>query len=335
MSEPDAVPLPREGEVFFDVRGESRTMRLSWYADSSVAVFSIWQGNRCTGTFRLPFADLVRMVETLQAGPPSRSVDQTPGRQGEQAYANARSETGYGYPEQGGYGQPPLMAMRLVTAQARITKPDQVTATVPITDTRSLTTVGQVRASNPAAASTTATTNARRPAADTARRTAMASRTTNAAMRGATLPISPASLSASRQPLFTCIQRPPAGTLATSAPAPTPSRLGTTSPPMPGPPATAIRLAAPSLPVTRALPVDAGTTIPTTTQVIATVRPSSSRHLQQSAAPYREEAQNAAWHQDRHEPPPEPSLSGRRGRRAKTEQATTDWGQPTASNRAR
>ena len=70
MSEPDAVPLPREGEVFFDVRGEARSMRLSWYANSKVAVFSIWQGNRCTGTFRLPFADLTRMVQALQAGPP-------------------------------------------------------------------------------------------------------------------------------------------------------------------------------------------------------------------------------------------------------------------------
>src|SRR5215510_2484157 len=75
MSEPEAVPLPREGEVFFDVRGESRTMRLSWYADSSVAVFSIWQGNRCTGTFRLPFGDLARMVETLQSGPASQAAD--------------------------------------------------------------------------------------------------------------------------------------------------------------------------------------------------------------------------------------------------------------------
>jgi hypothetical protein len=70
MSEPDAVPLPRDGEVFFDVRGDARSMRLSWYADSNVAVFSIWQGNRCTGTFRLPFADLARMVQALQSGPP-------------------------------------------------------------------------------------------------------------------------------------------------------------------------------------------------------------------------------------------------------------------------
>jgi hypothetical protein len=74
MSEPDAVPLPRAGEVFFDVRGEARTMRLSWYADSAVAVFSIWQGNRCTGTFRLPFADLDRMIATLQIGPPGQAA---------------------------------------------------------------------------------------------------------------------------------------------------------------------------------------------------------------------------------------------------------------------
>ncbi len=95
MSEPDAVPLPREGEVFFDVRGESRTMRLSWYADSSVAVFSIWQGNRCTGTFRLPFGDLVRMVETLQAGRRRESADHADRIP---RYANAQPDPGYGYP---------------------------------------------------------------------------------------------------------------------------------------------------------------------------------------------------------------------------------------------
>jgi len=90
MSEPDAVPLPREGEVFFDVRGEARTMRLSWYANSAVAVFSIWQGNRCTGTFRLPFGDLERMIDTLQSGPPRPHQGPPP-------------NVGYGYPEQPGY----------------------------------------------------------------------------------------------------------------------------------------------------------------------------------------------------------------------------------------
>jgi hypothetical protein len=73
MSASDAAPLPRLGEVFFDVRGSSRSMRLSWYADTGVAVFSIWQGGMCTGTFRLPIGDLPRMVEILQAGPHGRA----------------------------------------------------------------------------------------------------------------------------------------------------------------------------------------------------------------------------------------------------------------------
>ncbi len=72
MSASDAAPLPRLGEVFFDVRGSSRSMRLSWYADTGIAVFSIWQGGMCTGTFRLPIGDLPRMVEILQAGPHGR-----------------------------------------------------------------------------------------------------------------------------------------------------------------------------------------------------------------------------------------------------------------------
>src|SRR5450755_473809 len=72
MSASDAAPLPRLGEVFFDIRGSSRSMRLSWYADTGVAVFSIWQGGMCTGTFRLPIDDLPRMVETLRSGPGAR-----------------------------------------------------------------------------------------------------------------------------------------------------------------------------------------------------------------------------------------------------------------------
>ncbi len=44
-------------------------MRLSWYAETGVAVFSIWQGETCTGTFRVPITDLPRLVDTLQRGP--------------------------------------------------------------------------------------------------------------------------------------------------------------------------------------------------------------------------------------------------------------------------
>jgi hypothetical protein len=69
MSMTDPAPLPRLGEVFFDVRSKSRSLRISWYADTGVAVLSIWQGGTCTGSFRLPMGDLPRLIEALQAGP--------------------------------------------------------------------------------------------------------------------------------------------------------------------------------------------------------------------------------------------------------------------------
>jgi hypothetical protein len=92
MSASDAAPLPRLGEVFFDVRGNSRSMRLSWYADTGVAVFSIWQGGMCTGTFRLAIADLPRMVETLQRGPGGQRPGWDADGPGHQAFADGPAE---------------------------------------------------------------------------------------------------------------------------------------------------------------------------------------------------------------------------------------------------
>src|SRR5258705_9699678 len=87
MSASDAAPLPRLGEVFFDVRGNSRSMRLSWYADTGVAVFSIWQGGTCTGTFPLPMDDLARMIEALPRRPPGHRAGHrdAPGEAGREA----------------------------------------------------------------------------------------------------------------------------------------------------------------------------------------------------------------------------------------------------------
>src|SRR5215472_3763825 len=108
MSSNDAAPLPRLGEVFFDVRGDSRSMRLSWYGDTGVAVFSIWQGGRCTGTFRLPVDELPRMVATLRDGPDSGADDplgmnfqgsETAGRRD----SGRRADPGYLPGERSGY----------------------------------------------------------------------------------------------------------------------------------------------------------------------------------------------------------------------------------------
>jgi hypothetical protein len=105
MSSPDAVPLPRLGEVFFDVRGSSRSMRLSWYSDSAVAVFSIWQGGVCTGTFRLAIDDLPRMVQMLRSGPGAAvPAGSEPGPAPERQQAGRRP----GYQQQPEHAQPPL-----------------------------------------------------------------------------------------------------------------------------------------------------------------------------------------------------------------------------------
>src|ERR1700722_1151969 len=98
MSASDAAPLPRLGEVFFDVRGDSRSMRLSWYADTGIAVFSIWQGGMCTGTFRLPMDDLGRMIDILRRGPQSKG-----GRRNREP-GDRRPEAGQA---QAGYGADP------------------------------------------------------------------------------------------------------------------------------------------------------------------------------------------------------------------------------------
>jgi hypothetical protein len=103
MSASDAAPLPRLGEVFFDVRGDSRSMRLSWYADTGVAVFSIWQGGTCTGTFRLPMDDLARMIESLHRGPQGQRA----GRR------EAPGEAGRDVPGRGSDEGQATMAMRM------------------------------------------------------------------------------------------------------------------------------------------------------------------------------------------------------------------------------
>jgi hypothetical protein len=125
MSASDAAPLPRLGEVFFDVRGNSRSMRLSWYADTGVAVFSIWQGGTCTGTFRLPMDDLQRMIEALRRGPQgsARTAREAvpPGRDAVagggspdpgQATASMRRPEGEGGAGAAGYGSGPARTYR-------------------------------------------------------------------------------------------------------------------------------------------------------------------------------------------------------------------------------
>lgn len=61
-------PIPTLGGVLHDVRGAGRTLRVSWHGEDGLAVLSLWDGARCTGTVRLAADDVPALIEALQIG---------------------------------------------------------------------------------------------------------------------------------------------------------------------------------------------------------------------------------------------------------------------------
>lgn len=53
---------------FHDARGHVRRMGVSTHPADSTVVISLWQGDVCTGTFRLPAKDAARLISTLAYG---------------------------------------------------------------------------------------------------------------------------------------------------------------------------------------------------------------------------------------------------------------------------
>ncbi|MDQ1496052.1 MAG: hypothetical protein QOG69_2535 [Actinomycetota bacterium] len=68
MEQAEVVAFPTRGEVFVDQRGESRALRLAWHTEADVVVLSLWQGDRCSGSFRLAVTDVPRFVQALVDG---------------------------------------------------------------------------------------------------------------------------------------------------------------------------------------------------------------------------------------------------------------------------
>jgi len=62
------TPLPAVGEVFLDDRGSERVLRVSWHSEADVVVLSLWHGDTCTGTFRLPVEEVPELVAALRNG---------------------------------------------------------------------------------------------------------------------------------------------------------------------------------------------------------------------------------------------------------------------------
>ena len=70
----EVVPLPSFGEVFFDARGQERCLRVTWH--EGTLVLSLWRGEMCTASFRMPMEDVGRLLDTLDEGFAEAAGDQ-------------------------------------------------------------------------------------------------------------------------------------------------------------------------------------------------------------------------------------------------------------------
>jgi hypothetical protein len=76
---------------FYDTRSQVRRMGVSAHPVDDTMVISLWQGDFCTGTFRLPSRDAARLISTLAFGmtesiPPVGSGPHTPPAPGRQKW---------------------------------------------------------------------------------------------------------------------------------------------------------------------------------------------------------------------------------------------------------
>jgi len=67
--------MPAVGDLFTDLRGGDRRMRVSYHEDRGAVVVSLWAGTVCRGTFQLAAADVPRLVAVLSLGDHDDSAD--------------------------------------------------------------------------------------------------------------------------------------------------------------------------------------------------------------------------------------------------------------------
>jgi len=108
----EVVPLPSFGEVFFDARGQERVLRVTWH--EGTLVLSLWRGEMCTASFRMPFQDVERLLDTLETGFAEASGQlsgeaEQPGDQAQGEYPD--------YPGTGQYARPQQQAEQAQTPQ--------------------------------------------------------------------------------------------------------------------------------------------------------------------------------------------------------------------------
>jgi hypothetical protein len=84
-------PLSARRDIFLDERGAG--LRVSWHPERDLVVLSVWQGDRCVGTFRMPVQDVPRLSGLLAAAL-GDWVDQADAGRAEPARGGTRGEGG-------------------------------------------------------------------------------------------------------------------------------------------------------------------------------------------------------------------------------------------------
>ncbi|RCG29361.1 hypothetical protein DQ384_20085 [Sphaerisporangium album] len=87
--------------MFFDARGQERVLRVTWH--DGTLVLSLWRGEMCTASFRMPMEDVGRLLDTLDEGYADAGGEYAEGHEGEHGHQDDGDEGEYA--DEGEYGE--------------------------------------------------------------------------------------------------------------------------------------------------------------------------------------------------------------------------------------
>ena len=116
--------MPSFGDLFTDLRGGDRTMRVSWHPERGAVVLSLWSGTVCRGSFRLAAADVPKLLSLLTdvtaaidtAAEPAGSAPGSPPR----GPAPARPRAASSVEQTGEIGRPTHRGLLPIVAAPRV-----------------------------------------------------------------------------------------------------------------------------------------------------------------------------------------------------------------------
>jgi hypothetical protein len=73
--------MPAVGDLFTDIRGGQRTMRVSYHGDRGVLVVSLWAGTVCRGSFQMAADNVSKLIGILNEIELTVASASTPNRQ--------------------------------------------------------------------------------------------------------------------------------------------------------------------------------------------------------------------------------------------------------------